>query len=84
MLRAMHKPVATGMEALVGKMVDVLESSGHEEQVWVNGAIWQAISDDLLAKGDRGRIIGFEGLTLRVTQTPAFREAQDRKMLHHH
>jgi membrane-bound serine protease (ClpP class) len=66
MVRAMRRPVETGAQALVGKSADVVEADVHGLEVRVEGATWQAISEGPLRKGDKVRVVGVDGLTLRV------------------
>jgi membrane protein implicated in regulation of membrane protease activity len=84
LMKAMHRPVTTGKEGLLGKSVNVVEVSDREIQVWVEGAIWQAVSDKPLRKGDKARVVGIEGLTLRITQSPTVDELKTTGSLHHH
>ena len=65
-LKAMRRPKESGQEELLGKSAEVIEMSGHQGQVRVEGAIWHAVSDDVLRQGDRAIVIGVDGLTLRL------------------
>lgn len=67
-LKSMRRPVTTGAQTLVGKSATVVEASGNRGEVHVEGAIWQATSDDTLAVGDRVMILSIEGLTLKVAR----------------
>jgi membrane protein implicated in regulation of membrane protease activity len=66
LMRAMHRPVVTGVEGLVGKPVKVLKMSGHRGKIRFQGAIWQAVSDDILHKGDTAQVLGMDGLTIKI------------------
>ena len=68
--RAMHRPVVTGKEGLIGKSVDVIDMSGHSGHVRFQGEIWQAFSEDSLQKGNKATIVGVKGLTLRIGKEP--------------
>ena len=60
-----RKPVS-GRESLTGMEGDVLEWSGAEGFVHVDGERWHAVSRDALSPGDRIKVTGIEGLTLTV------------------
>ena len=51
-----------GSEGLVGKKAEVRTP----DMVYVEGALWQAESDEPLQPGDRVEIVAVDGLTLRV------------------
>jgi membrane protein implicated in regulation of membrane protease activity len=40
----------------------------HEGHVRLEGAIWKAEPGDDLKRGDRVKVLGVDGLTLRVTR----------------
>jgi len=68
-LRQGKRRPTTGSEALVGQVVEVrqwAETGGH---VFVDGALWKAVSESPLAKGDRAVIRSVDGLTLTVEVT---------------
>jgi len=69
LLKALRRPVATGNRGLLGKSVVVVDMHGHEGQVRVNGTTWHAISEDEIENGDEARIVGVEGLTLKIELT---------------
>jgi membrane-bound serine protease (ClpP class) len=70
-MKSMRRPVTTGGEGMLGQVVDVLEMSDHEGSVRVHGAIWRAISEDDLRRGDHARVVGVNGLTLKIEQETA-------------
>ncbi|MGA3182470.1 MAG: nodulation protein NfeD [Verrucomicrobiota bacterium] len=66
-LRAQWLPVRTGREAMLGKIVPALQrvdASGG--RVFVEGELWNAVSETAVEAGQRVEIIGIEGLTLKV------------------
>jgi len=66
-LRAQWLPVRTGREAMLGKIVPALQrvdASGG--RVFVEGGLWNAVSETAVEAGQRVEIIGIEGLTLKV------------------
>ncbi len=67
-----HLPVAVGRETIVGKLGKVTQELNPAGQVLVESEEWSAISDGE-AKVSRGtivRVLGVEGLTLRVQALP--------------
>ena len=66
-MRAMHRPVVTGQEELIGQWVDITDAHGHEGTVHVAGAQWHVMSDHDLQTGERVRIDAVKGLTLHAT-----------------
>jgi membrane-bound serine protease (ClpP class) len=66
-LRAQRLPVRTGKEAMVGRTVPALDriDSGHGK-VFIEGELWNAISDAPVEKGQPVEIVGVDGLTLKV------------------
>ncbi len=66
LLRGRKRPVATGSEALIGAAGEAVAWENDEGRVRVNGEIWLARSDAPLAAGSRVKIIGRDGLVLRV------------------
>ncbi|XSG76948.1 NfeD family protein [Herpetosiphon llansteffanensis] len=55
-----------GSERLIGTIAKVRSAVAPEGTVFVDGALWQARSDDALTVGDQAEIVGLEGLTLIV------------------
>ncbi len=71
-VRALGRPPSTGAEGLVGRTATVRERLGPEGQVVVSGEIWRAIIEgEPLEPGARVRIVGVDGLTLRVAKAEA-------------
>jgi len=65
-LRSRKQPVVTGSEALVGAEGETVACEGSEGRVRVQGEIWRARADAALAAGSRVRVVGRDGLVLRV------------------
>ncbi len=67
-IRVRKKKVATGKEAIVGKMGIVIEDLKPEGLVRIDGEIWKAISakGDHIKKGERVRVVDIKNLTLYV------------------
>jgi len=66
LLRSRKRPVVTGSEALIGAEGEAVSWDGAEGRVRVQGEIWRARSDTPLAAGKRIKIVGRDGLDLRV------------------
>jgi membrane protein implicated in regulation of membrane protease activity len=65
-IRAMHRPVQTGVEALLHSRGEVLGKEGNLFRVRVRSEIWHAESKDNLRPGDSVEVVAVEELTLRV------------------
>ena len=61
-----RRPVVTGHEALIGAEGEAVFWQDGEGRVRVKGEIWLARSDAALTAGSRVRIVGRDGLVLRV------------------
>ena len=61
-----RRPVATGREALIGAEGETVSWQNGEGRVRVKGEIWLARSDAALTAGSRVKIVGRDGLVLRV------------------
>jgi membrane-bound ClpP family serine protease len=55
-----------GVAGMLGKVGEVKQWKNNEGKVFVNGELWQAVSDVPLSPGDRVVIQKVEGLTLKV------------------
>ena len=56
----------SGAEGMLGKVAVVKQWNNTAGRVFVNGALWRAVSDVPLLKGGKAVIRNVEGLTLRV------------------
>lgn len=64
---AQFKPIRSGKETMIGKVVAAqshIDSAGG--RVFVEGEIWNAVSEAAVAAGQPVEITGIEGLTLKV------------------
>lgn len=66
LLRSRKRPVVTGNEALIGAEGETVSWQDGEGRVRVRGEIWLARSEASLAAGSRVKIVGRDGLVLRV------------------
>ena len=55
-----------GVTGMLGKVGEVKQWKKNEGKVFVNGELWQAVSEGHLLPGDRVIIQNVEGLTLEV------------------
>ncbi len=66
-LRAQRLPVKSGPETLIGQTTAALTAIDEQGgQVFVDGALWSAVSQTPIAPGQRAEIVGRSGLTLQV------------------
>lgn len=66
-VRVLKKKPVSGGEALVGKVGKALEEiSPQKGKIFVEGEIWEAISDEIIPKGEQIKVIEKRGFTLRV------------------
>ncbi len=65
-VKSRRHPVVTGREELLGAEGVALESFDRRGRVRVHGELWSATTRHPLRQGDRVRVTGISGLTLRV------------------
>lgn len=65
--RTQTRKVRSGAEHMIGGTAVILDWSGGEGHVWVEGERWNAKSDRSFVSGDRVRVEARHGLTLIVT-----------------
>jgi membrane-bound serine protease (ClpP class) len=67
-VRAQRQPAATGARAMIGRRGRALAAMSPDRpaQVAVHGEIWTATTAAPVAEGDLVRVVGVDGLTLRV------------------
>ena len=65
-LKARRRPVVSGREVLLGTPGEVLQVSDGEAWAEVLGERWKVTGDRPLVAGERIRVVGVDGLTLRV------------------
>jgi len=66
-LRAQSLPVSAGRETMIGKVVPaLLPISATGGKVFIEGEIWNAVSDEAVEKDAPVEVVAVEGLTLRV------------------
>lgn len=65
-LKARGRPVVSGREEMAGALGEVLEDFDSEGWVSVHGERWRVTSAVPLKRGQRVKVTGIDGLTLRV------------------
>jgi len=65
-LRAQGRKVATGVEGMVGEVGTASTDIAAGGTVHIHGEYWNAQSEKPITKGDRIRVVGIEGLVLKV------------------
>ena len=70
-VRALSRRPQLGAEALVGATGTALGTLAGEGQIKLQGEIWRAVTDRPIPDGTPVRVIGVDGLTLRVVGTEA-------------
>jgi membrane-bound serine protease (ClpP class) len=68
-LRALYRPPSTGDGGMIGSTGVASMALAPEGQILVEGELWGAVADDgPVAAGERVRVTGRDGLTLRVVR----------------
>jgi membrane-bound serine protease (ClpP class) len=66
-VRAQRRKPTTGRRGMLGLVGEVRAPVDPKNgQVLVHGELWSAVSRDRLKRGDRARVVGVDGLTLKV------------------
>jgi membrane-bound serine protease (ClpP class) len=66
LMKVARRPAMTGIEAMLNALGRVRGVHDGVVSVWVNGELWSAWAAEQLREGDRVKVIGVEGLRLRV------------------
>ena len=69
-LKARRRPVVSGSEDIIGASGAALSDFEREGWAQVRGETWRVVSVAPLARGERLRVTGIDGLTLRVEPMP--------------
>jgi membrane-bound serine protease (ClpP class) len=72
-IRGRHEPASTGGEGMIGMVGKVRQAiaPGVPGQIFVNGEIWRAVSDQTIVAGARARIMAVRGLEVTVRSEAA-------------
>jgi membrane-bound serine protease (ClpP class) len=74
--RTRSRPVTTGQEGMIGRLAEVRQRLDPDGMVFVEGALWQAVSEDGAADvGDWVRVVAMHDLRLIVRRIDKEREA---------
>jgi len=65
-IRAQRRKPTTGMKGIIGEIGVARTKIDKEGKVFVHGEIWNAASEEVIRKGEKVRVVGIEGLTLRI------------------
>jgi len=66
-VHARRRPITTGEEGMIGATARALEDFDEAGPVFAFGERWKAESDAPVHKGDKLKVTGVDGLTLKVT-----------------
>jgi len=70
-LRAQFRPVSVGKEMMIGRTVNALSRIDSQSgRVFIEGEIWNAVSETPVETGQPVEVIGVNGLTLKVKPKP--------------
>lgn len=78
-IKAMRRPVVTGVEALLRSTGEVISKEGDTFRVRAHNDVWNAESTDNLQTGDCINIVALKGLTLVVRRSMDAGEGQAAK-----
>ncbi len=65
-LKAQKRQVTTGDQGLTGEIATVMDLKDGQGRVFVHGEYWQALSTEDYPKGTRVKVIGVDGMRLKV------------------
>ena len=65
-MRAQCRKPTTGMKGIIGEVGVARTKIDKEGKVFVHGEIWNAASEEVIRKGEKVRVVGIEGLPLRI------------------
>jgi membrane-bound serine protease (ClpP class) len=65
-IKARERPVVSGEEEMLQAIGEVLDDFNREGRIRIHGEIWRAETGEPLRRGDRVRVIGVDGLVLKV------------------
>jgi membrane-bound serine protease (ClpP class) len=66
-LKAQRRPVQAGRETMIGRVVPALTAiDATSGKIFIEGEYWNAVSPEPVEAGAAVRVVGFQGLTLKV------------------
>ena len=66
--RSQKKKPTAGLEALVGEIGEVKAALNPTGKIFVHGEYWSAEAEGGIAAGEKVRVVGFEGMCLKVAR----------------
>jgi membrane-bound serine protease (ClpP class) len=73
-LRTQKKKAAAGLEGMVGEIGEVKVALNPSGKIFVHGEYWSAEAEDQVAVGEKVRVVGFDGMCLKVNRLPQGRQ----------
>jgi membrane-bound serine protease (ClpP class) len=67
-LRTQKKKATVGLEGLVGEIGEVKVELNPSGKIFVHGEYWSAEAADQVAVGEKVRVVGFDGMCLKVNR----------------
>jgi membrane-bound serine protease (ClpP class) len=67
-VRSQSAAPALGMEGLIGKVGEARSKFSPNGKIFVHGEYWDAQGDGEIAPGDRVKVVGYDGMRLRVVR----------------
>ncbi|WP_175566965.1 nodulation protein NfeD [Rhodovulum sp. ES.010] len=78
-IRSYRGRLVSGRAGMIGETAQVIDWSGDEGHVWVEGERWQATGPETVSPGQSVTVRAIEGLTLRVDDAPDDPAGHNRK-----
>jgi membrane-bound serine protease (ClpP class) len=66
--RSQKAKPALGLEGLVGEIGEVRGKLSPAGRIFVHGETWSARADDIIDVGEKVKVVGYDGMSLRVTR----------------
>ena len=68
-MRAMHRPVTTGPEGMIGARAEAVTDLSPTGRVRYQGELWQAVAGQPIPAGARVTIVSVDGMRVQVQPT---------------
>lgn len=65
-MRAMHRPVTTGPEGMIGGRAEAVTDLSPTGRVRYRGELWQAVAGEPIPAGSRVTIVSVDGMRVQV------------------
>jgi membrane-bound serine protease (ClpP class) len=73
-LRTQKRKATVGLEGLVGEIGEVKVALNPGGRIFVHGEYWSAEAEEQIAVGEKVRVVGFDGMCLKVDKVPPGRQ----------